>query len=176
MNGASLRERLFTTAIWKQCLFGRRLIRVNSPTVKGLEVVGGILCGLVVALSVWIAVRWNAPPLTVVRDGSKVTVDVSTLGEYPTTVTRIRLSDVGNGAVVWEVRSENGAAQLHGFSIAEGDNPVQVDAYYGSYRVLVPSNSASFALHRGMHYKIELWGGASVLTRKSAVFSVGDSR
>jgi hypothetical protein len=149
---------------------------VKSATVKRLKIVGGILCGLALALSVWIAIRWNAPPLLLVQDGSKVTVDVSTLGEYPTTVSRIRLSDVGNGAVVWEVRAESGPAQLHRFSLTEGENPVQVDADYGSYRVVAPFNSASFSLHKGTHYKIELWGGASVLTRKSAVFSVRDSR
>jgi hypothetical protein len=59
-----------------------------------------------VLLSCWMALRWGAPPLRLVRSGSAIVVDVQILGEYPTTVNRIRLSDLSQSAVVWEVATD----------------------------------------------------------------------
>lgn len=97
---------------------------------------------------------------------------MSTLGEYPTTITRIRLSDPHSKVVLWEIHAD-GAAQIHGFTLSEGENPVQIDSDHGQYSVLTPSQSANFVLNRGTDYRVEVWGSGGALTKKSAVFRVG---
>jgi len=146
---------------------------VKSSTIKVLKRTGiPIAIGLLLVI-VWIALRWNAPPLRIVGSGARLTADVSTLGEYPTTVTRIRLSDARSHGVVWEV-SADGIAQLHGFTLVAGQNAARVSPDYGSYRVITPSSADSFLLREGTEYTIELWGGWGILTKKSATFHFGD--
>jgi hypothetical protein len=120
----------------------------------------------------WVAIRWNAPPLGLVQAANLASLDVQTLGEYPTTVKRIRLLDV-NRAVVWEVLAQGRAAQIRGLALRPGKNPSQVDAEYGTYRVVAPKGADFFILSRGMKYTIEFWGGDSVLSRRSAAFVLG---
>jgi hypothetical protein len=44
----------------------------------------------------------------IVQRGNDIVVDVQTLGEYPTTVDRICLSDLNQSTVVWEIATANG--------------------------------------------------------------------
>jgi len=145
---------------------------VNGSNSKALKICG-VICGTVVLLALWIAVRWDAPPLRIVRDQSKIGVDVSTFGEYATTITRIRLSDLSGRQVVWELRADTDNAQIRGFTLREGENPTRIDNEYGTYSVLAPQDSPVFFLHTGAKYKVELWGGSSVFSKKSTVFRVG---
>ena len=149
---------------------------MNHLTGKALRACVAAVCGALVIAAVWIALRWNAPPLKIIRNGPKVTVNVSTLGEYPTTITRIRLSDVRTKAVLWEISADNGEAQIRGFTLIAGENTVHVDADYGSYRVVEPSQSGLFTLNQGIEYRLQLWGAKGVLTERSAVFHLADSR
>lgn len=48
----------------------------------------------------------------IVQRGNDIVVDVQTLGEYPTTVDRIRLSDLNQSTVVWEIATANGTPQI----------------------------------------------------------------
>jgi hypothetical protein len=121
---------------------------------------------------VWIAVRRNAPPLRLVRAANEVTVDVQTLGEYPTTINRIRLLDA-NRSVVWEVVAQNRDAQLRMLVLKSGKNPSLVEADHGAYRVVAPTGGDSFVLSHGTKYKLELWGGSGVFSRSSATFVLG---
>ena len=65
-----------------------------------------VVCiSLPVAFVALIATPWifGRPPLTLSTDAAGViTVDVQTLGEYQTTVARIRVVEEKTGAVVWE--------------------------------------------------------------------------
>jgi hypothetical protein len=125
------------------------------------------LC-IVMALSiVWIGLRWKAPPLRLVQTGTQITVDVQTLGEYPSTVNHIRLSEVSQSAVLWEVQ---GDAQIYNFTLKMGENPALLDADRGVYRVVTPQGVERFVLRRGTTYRIELWGGKSLLTKRCATF------
>jgi hypothetical protein len=99
-----------------------------------------------------------APPLTISRDGGNVIVNVQTLGEYQTSVARIRLTDAG-GAVVWELKARNGAPQLHRIVLTPGANKAKIeDAEYGEYDVVAPKNAGTFVLKPGQVYTIEVWG------------------
>jgi hypothetical protein len=130
-----------------------------------------ILCGAVLVSAVWVTVWWYAPPLRLAHE-SKIRVDVSTLGEYPTTVTRIRLSNVNSRAVVWELAADNGEAQMHGFTLNEGENAsgVDTDTESGHFTVVTPPRSASFVLRKGTEYRLEVWSGRSLLSKRSTVF------
>jgi len=122
---------------------------------------------------VWIALRWDAPPLRLTRTGTGIMVDVQTWGEYPTTVTRIRLSDVDQSTVVWELVTAEGIPQIHRFMLNPGENRSLLQSRPGIYRVLVPSNSDLFTLEKGHRYRVELWGGGSVLAKRSTIFQFG---
>jgi hypothetical protein len=117
----------------------------------------------------WIAARRNAPPLRLVQAANEVTVDVQTLGEYPTTVNRIRLLDA-NRSVVWEVVAQNRDAQLRMLVLKSGKNPSLVEADHGAFRVVAPTGVDSFVLSHGTKYRLELWGGSGVFSRTSATF------
>jgi hypothetical protein len=119
-------------------------------------------CIVLVLLIVWIALRWNAPPLRLVRSSRDIVVDVQTLGEYPTTVNRIRLSDL-QSTVVWEVVTQRGTPQIHDFALKLDDNPALLEAQYGDYRVVTPNGADRFVLRKGVRYRIEVWGGSTVL-------------
>jgi hypothetical protein len=124
-------------------------------------------------LLVWIAVRRNAPPLRLVRAANEITVDVQTLGEYPTTVNRIRLLDA-NRSVVWEVVARSREAQLTLLVLRSGKNQAMVEADHGAYRVVAPIGIDSFNLSPGTKYRLELWGGGGVFNRSSATFVLGN--
>lgn len=141
---------------------------------KVLKVFGATVFGIGLLLVLFVAMRWNAPPLKTTSDGSKLSVDVRTLGEYQTTVARIRLSDLSKGAVVWELQS-NDTAQISGFILNAGENAAQIHADHESYRIIRPSGSSTFLLRKGTRYMLELWGGSTILSKQSMSFSFADS-
>jgi len=136
-------------------------------TVGTLKKAAITLCIVMVLLVAWSGLRSNTPPLRLVRTGTEITVDVQTLGEYPTSVNHIRLSDANQSVVLWEVQ---GDAQIHKFTLKMGENPALLDADHGAYRVVTPQGVERFILQRGRTYRIELWGGNSLLTKRSATF------
>jgi hypothetical protein len=124
-------------------------------------------------LAGWIAIRRNAPPLRLRQAANQVTIDVQTLGEYPTTVSRICLLDV-NRSVVWEVAAQSRDVQIRGLVLKVGDNKSLLDADHGTYQVIAPKSANSFVLFRSTRYTIELWGGDSTFSRRSATFILGN--
>ena len=138
---------------------------------SSLKTLSIAVCVVFVLLGGWIAVRWDAPPLRLRMSASEVVVDVQTLGEYPTTITRVCLSDLSQSRVVWEIVTKHGTPQIHEFSLKPNDNPTMLDAQYGDYRVVVPIGAGHVALRRGVKYRIELWGGKTALTKTWGTFS-----
>ena len=129
-----------------------------------------LACVAIVLLVVWIALRWNAPPLRIVQSRSDIVVDVQTLGEYPTTVYRIRLSDLNQSTVVWEITTANGTPQIDRFMLKADKNPAALEANSGTYRIVVPTSGSDFLLRKGSKYRIEMWGGNTIFTKRSATF------
>ena len=120
----------------------------------------------------WSIFWWlNAPPLKISHHGSAVTIDVQTLGEYPTSVSCVRVSEVSSGQVIWEIRSV-GIAQARSFILHVGENSASTHADHGTFRVIAPL-SQTFVLRSGVKYKIELWGGdQSHPSKRSAMFQL----
>lgn len=99
------------------------------------------------------------PPLHVKHDAGAVELNVETLGEYPTTIRRVRLSDVATRAVLWEIKATDGTPQVHRIRLRLGPNGGTFDdADGGKYSVVVPSAAASFLLRPSTAYVVEVWG------------------
>lgn len=118
------------------------------------------------------------PPLRIRRAGETFVIDVQTLGEYKTSVARVRLSRGRD--VVWEVKAHDRIPQLHTFQLRVGNNPSVpqecgggVTTCEGSrpsngFAVIVPAKASSFTLEPGTKYLIEVWGGESWWSRVTA--------
>jgi len=126
------------------------------------------------------ALAWSQatgkPPLEVQRAGDLFIVDVQTLGEYKTSVARVRLR--AGDEVVWEIRATGRAPQIWAFGLRVGENrgvpacgggprascdgPELLDGY----QQMGPS-TALFVLERGRRYLLEVWGNESGWSRAS---------
>src|SRR6186997_2685035 len=101
----------------------------------------------------------TAPPLRVTHDKSRVVLDVRTLGEYQTSVARVRLTDAGNHAVVWEVSVKSGEPQIDEIVLTPGANSsMLLSVQSGTYEVIVPKGSDTFVLQQSRQYMVEVWG------------------
>lgn len=127
--------------------------------------------GLLVA-----ACHRDRPPLEVRRVGDLFLVDVQTLGEYKTSVARIRLSR--GGEVVWEVEARPPEQQIHTFPVRIGRNPgpledcgggpvMSCDRPQGDDGFSVLVGAQSFVVERGASYLLEIWGSSAPSSRAS---------
>src|SRR5215212_9411483 len=83
--------------------------------------------------------RCGRPPLRVTTESRSVVIDMQTLGEYPSDVTRVRLTDAASKRVVWEVKGR-GESQLGRVQLSVGENAAVIaDVRHGSYDVLAPA-------------------------------------
>lgn len=115
---------------------------------------------VVIVLSLVAAGCRSKPPLKLVMSEGSVVVDVQTLGEYPTTVNRVRLTEV-NGPTVWEIRAEQGTPQIHKLTFVTGMNSATLaHPDSGQYEVVVPKGASSFILDPNKTYTVELWGAS----------------
>jgi hypothetical protein len=121
------------------------------------------------------------PPLHVRRTGATFVIDVQTLGEYQTSVRRIRLTR--GREVVWEVVAREPTPQLHTLGLRIGANPRAPQLCGGGqptacdtpeaddrFAVITPANG-TFRLEPGNEYELELWGSGSRWSRASARLS-----
>lgn len=94
------------------------------------------------------------------------------MGEYPTSVSRIRLSEASHPAVVWEVVAGSRVPQIWGLDLRVGDNPVVLtNVFQGRrYRVLFPPGKSVFVLRRRARHCLEIWN-SSGWHRSSQEFS-----
>jgi hypothetical protein len=112
---------------------------------------------LVLALT--ISLRSGRPYIKVTHDKSSVVIDVQTLGEYPTTVSHLRLKEVSSGNVVFELLPKDRVPQLTTFPLAVGNNSVDiVDAQFGTYGIAAPNIGSTFFLRPGADYDLSIWG------------------
>jgi hypothetical protein len=121
------------------------------------------------------------PPLHVRRTGTTFVIDVQTLGEYKTSVRRIRLTR--GREVVWEVMARDRTLQLHTIGLRIGPNPGAPQSCGGGqptacdtpeaddrFVVITPA-SGTFRLEPGNEYELELWGSGSRWSRASTRLS-----
>lgn len=124
----------------------------------------------------------DRPPLRLVRMGDTFLVDVQTLGEYQTSVARIRLTR--NEEVVWEAKAGDRAPQLHTFALRIGTNPGLPQECGGDPRspcdtpwsahgfdVVTPAGGEAFRIDPGADYELEVWGSRSRWSRAAVGLS-----
>ncbi len=116
-----------------------------------------------------------AAPFGVKVKGDMAQIEVSTLGEYPTSVRRIRLSEAESGSLVWELSSGPRVPQIWDFTLRAGLNPAQLPTVFRGreYHVVAPRGRSSFLLRRNVVYRLEMWGETS-WWRTSREFSFGN--
>lgn len=112
------------------------------------------------------------PPLRVTARENKVVIDLQTLGEYPSNVARLRLTDVATQKVVWELVGI-GEPQIGRLELIVGENAAAAsDVRHGRYDVVAPKGQTTFNLQPRRKYLIEAWGrDATAHTRSEAHFS-----
>lgn len=95
--------------------------------------------------------------------GSEVVIDFQSLGEYPTSVHRLRLTESATGVVVWEVAAKkapkgSSTPQLWTLTLVIGVNASQIEeALAGRYEVLAPLGQPGFRLEADREYRLEVW-------------------
>jgi hypothetical protein len=145
---------------------------INNEPLRRPLIAAAVLFAIVLSLggSIWFWLK--RPPLHVTQQQATVKINVQTLGEYSTTIRRLRLSEATSGRVIWEIRAI-GIAQARSFTLHAGENHAGVTADFGKFEIVAPS-SPMFVLHDGVTYKVELWGDSpSSLYKRSAVFELG---
>ena len=141
----------------------------NTSDKSGLQKrIGWALATLLVLVLSWAALQIIAPPLRIHCNETGVIFDFQTLGEYPTTIKRVRLLDA-TGSVVWEIRAEKGTPQIHRIALNIGDNSVFVDADSGTYRVIFPQSKDHFSVTKGQRYQIQVWRGLRFLPENQLI-------
>jgi hypothetical protein len=99
----------------------------------------------------------DRPPLRVSEQGRSITIDMQSLGEYPSKVIRIRLVEVSRNEIVWEVEGHDDP-QIGRVQLKVGENPVEIDdVRHGGYDVVVPAGGSRFTLAPASRYRVEVW-------------------
>jgi hypothetical protein len=120
-----------------------------------------------------LALGCGRPPLNVSTSARAVVIDMQTLGEYPTDVDRLRLTDATDKRVVWEVKGRD-EPQLGRVTLSIGENGVAVaDVRHGAYDVLAPAAANTFKIEARKRYIVEVWGKDDVSrTKRQVEFTV----
>jgi hypothetical protein len=113
-----------------------------------------------------------SPPLSVHELNGRLVVDLRTLSDYPSTVTRVRLSENSSGRVVWEIQSASGTPQIWTIELSAGPNATNLppNVQYGNYSVVAPLNADRFFLQSGIEYLIQVWGESAAKRPATARF------
>ena len=100
----------------------------------------------------------DRPSVKVQASRDTVRIDLQTLGEYPTTISHVRLQNPRTKGAIWEVKTQSGTPQLRGLTFKVGTNPVTLAAPdSGTYKVVIPADSKVFQLVPGENYELEVW-------------------
>jgi hypothetical protein len=130
------------------------------------------LTTFVLALLLSVSCGKNMLPLNISEEGEGILIDVSTLGEYQTTVVRFRVSITASGEVVWEFAASSGTPQMWQVRLVPGENPTHPPpASHGEYVTAVPARQKYFNLATDIDYTVEVWGEKQGAARGSFRFN-----
>lgn len=108
------------------------------------------------------------PPLRVQPIKAGLRIDVQTLGEYQTSIDRMRLTCGEH--LRWEVKASTADAQIHGFDLVLGSNACfPGDVTVTKYHVIAPDGCRQFSIYQGEQCVLELWGNHSETSRAHAI-------
>jgi hypothetical protein len=111
------------------------------------------------------------PPLDVYGKAGELVIDVRTLGEYPTSLGRLRLSEEVSKKTVWDFMATRDVFEIWEVRLRVGKNSTAVpESINGTTQLLVPLNEVSFTLEAEKEYRVEVWGKSG--GRATAVCSI----
>ena len=101
------------------------------------------------------------PPLRVTSGDTDVVIGVETLGEYPTTISRIRISEKKSGMAILELHAEGGRLpQIWNITLKQGGNTTDSIGLpeVELYRIVTPAGGQGFTIEKETTYLVEVWG------------------
>lgn len=91
------------------------------------------------------------------QEKNAVTLSLKSLGEYPSTIDYVKISERQSGKILWEVAREKGKrGQFHTIEFKVGENNVYRDWDWKNFKVLKPNNSKIFNIERGKTYDVQV--------------------
>lgn len=127
----------------------RDFVVVIFGTLAG---VGALVLGLLVAAVVW----WETPELHVVVNRTNAVMHMEVLGEYPSDIRSVEISDEGRSLPIWRIAAHGEMFQVHSIPVRAGDNPSNIAPEWGASRQEVPNVGASFRLDIGRVYRVKI--------------------
>ena len=126
-----------------------------------------ILVAVAVAYLVWV-IEMGIPLQVTTHDGG-VLVDAQNLGEYYSSISRIRLEELSSGVTVWEAvaTGARGTSPVWKFVLNSGLN--RLPGNLEGFRTIVPGPEVEFEIVPGRDYRVVVWGG-SKFSRNSRTF------
>jgi hypothetical protein len=135
-----------------------KLLRMRRISLLGLLFV--LACGI------------SAPPLRLQSRQGLLEVGVQTLGEYPTSLSRIEITESQSGQVIWQVLPSGKFFQIHFFELQQGRNLGKLDLFWGDARTVVPRDGQPFFLDPDTEYKVRVCAGEGLKRCTSLGFHV----
>ncbi len=112
------------------------------------------------------------PPVTVEHTQSGVTVHCESLGEYPSDIGRVEVTECASGQTVWRVEPSSGKVfQLHKFPLSAGVNSGSLPLSWGRARTVIPSRGV-FILTRGVEYQVAVCAPEGLKRCGRAIFKL----
>jgi hypothetical protein len=145
----------------------RRILKRILWTAGGAVLLAGFLFVLAFADALGL---FHEPPLRLEQSGSSVTAHVERLGEYYSPVRRVRIQESRSGRIIYEAIAKKSTPVIFNFKLAAGENQTRL---FGdeddAYNVVEPHNDGTFALNRGVHYRLTVWGDTWTFRRADFV-------
>ena len=117
-----------------------------------------VLVGILLTM-IALSACFKGPALRLENSAGSVVVHIETLGEYMTTVRRVRIDEASTGRVIFDLMTESGTPQIFNFRLSAGENSTHIaDPEHGSYRVAEPIGKNTFSLQKGIRYRLMIWG------------------
>ena len=105
----------------------------------------------------------NGINVRIEKTPESITAHVETMGEYPTTVKRICLTDVGKNLVIADFVAGKPPTQIHKIKLKLGNNtPADCFPEYDIYDILVPKGNSPFFIEKGRRYLLQIWDGKNI--------------
>ena len=144
----------------------RDFVVVIFATLAGA---GALVLGLLVAAVVW----WETPELHVDVDGTNAVMHMEVLGEYPSDIRSVEISDEGRPTPIWRIAAHGEMFQVHSIPVRAGDNPSSIAPQWGASRQEVPDVGATFRLDVGRAYRVKICPSSMLGLCRSATFTLG---
>ena len=97
------------------------------------------------------------PPLHVTSNGDVATIDVQSLGEYPSDVSSVMVTNEQSGTLLWHLVSDRtDRFQIDTLTLRVGANSSRPSVSWGNVRSQVPAGQDFFVIDPGVRYRVHV--------------------